>query len=355
MKNIIKKSLYILATILIGVFVFLQLKSNKAETAKVTALATQTGNFYPVKAMTVQSGTMETSMQINGFLQSVTDLNVLAETQGVIKEIYKDKGDFVAKGDVIAKVDDELLAAQLSASKANYEQLKREVDRFTKLQEQNAVTSQKLEEIKLNYESAEANYIAAKRQYDDTRIKAPVGGFIENDFIEKGQYISRNAQICNIIDAKKLKLKISVSEQDYLHIHLGQKVKITTSVYSNTEFEGQINYIGKKAGFGNTFDADITIINDNRNLLKAGMFVTATLTLVNSTPGIYIPRRAINGSLKDASVFMVENGVAVLKSVVTGSIVNNQVEITEGLKSGNQIVTQGNYSIFNGAKVRIMD
>ena len=104
------------------------------------------------------------------------------------------------------------------------------------------MTSQKLEEIKLNYESAEANYISAKRQYDDTRIKAPVNGFIENDFIEKGQYISRNAQICNIIDPQKLKLNISVSEQDYQHIQLGQKVKITTSVYSNTEFDVITSY-----------------------------------------------------------------------------------------------------------------
>ncbi|RKD90872.1 efflux RND transporter periplasmic adaptor subunit [Mangrovibacterium diazotrophicum] len=355
MKNIIKKTLYLLATILIGVFVFFQLRSNKAETAKVTELATQTGSFYPVKAMIVQMGTMETQIQINGFLQSVTDLDVLAETQGVIKEVFKEKGDFVVKGDIIAQVDDELLAAQLSASKAAYQQLNREVERFTKLHAQNAVTDQKLEEIKLNFESAEASYIAAKRQYDDTKIKAPVGGFIENDFIEKGQYISRNAQICNIIDAKKLKLKVSVSEQDYQHIQLGQKVKISTSVYSNIEFEGEISYIGKKAGFGNTFDADITIINDERNRLKAGMFVTATLTLINSTPGIYIPRKAINGSLKDASVYTIKDGVANLISVTTGNIENDQVEITSGLVSGSQIVTQGNYSIFDGAKVKVMD
>ncbi|WP_163718537.1 efflux RND transporter periplasmic adaptor subunit [Mangrovibacterium lignilyticum] len=355
MKNIIKKTLYTLATVLVCVLIFFQLQSNKAETAKITEFATQTGNFYPVKAMIVKAGTLETDMETTGFIQSETDLDVLAETQGTIKEVYKEKGDYVIKGDIIAKVDDELLAAQLSASKATYEQLKKEVDRFTKLHKQNAVTSQNLEEVKLNFESAEANYISAKRQFDDTRIKAPVSGFIENDFIEEGQYISRNGKVCNIIDSKKLKLKVSVAERDYQHIKIGQKVRISTPVYSDTEFDGSIAYIGKKAGFGNTFDADIKVIGDQQNLLKAGMFVTANIALENDSQGIYVPRKAINGSLKDASVYIIENGVAVSRNVKIGGGVDNLVEVTDGLVPGETLVTEGNYSIFNGAKVKILD
>lgn len=355
MKKTIKTTLYILSSILVCVFVFLQLKNNKAETARLTELATQTGNFYPVKVSTVEAGILESQMQTNGFLKSETDLDVLSETQGIILEIYKKKGDYIKAGEAIAKVDDELLAAQLSAAKANYEQLKKEVSRFTKLFEQNAVTSQKLEEIKLNYQSAEAQYISAKRQFEDSRIKAPVNGFIETAFIEEGQYISRNGKVCNIIDANKLKLQIAVDENDYKHIQQGQKVDISTPVYPSVKFEGIITYIGKKASAGNKFDADIKVVNDTNKRLKAGMFVNANITQALDAPSIYIPRKAINGSLKDASVFVIKNNLAISQKVVTGNTVNDQVEITNGLNSGDLVVIEGNYSIFDSAKVKIID
>ncbi|RKD90634.1 efflux RND transporter periplasmic adaptor subunit [Mangrovibacterium diazotrophicum] len=353
MKKTFKTSLYIITALLVCGLVFFQLKRNKAETAKITALASMTGNFYPVKATTIEEQEINNTIETNGFLRSETDLDVLSETQGIIQKIYKEKGDYVRKGDIIAKVDDELFAAQLSAAKAAYEQLKKEVDRFTTLHEQHAVTSQKLEEIKLNYQSAEAQYISAKRQFEDTRVKAPIDGFIENDFIEEGQYLNRNQKVCNIIDAQKLKLDIAVSEQNYRYISLGQQTTITSPVYPNVKFEGKISYIGKKAGYGNTFDADVQIVNDDNHQLKAGMFVTASIAQTKEIPGIYIPRNAINGSLKDASVYVIENEIAKSREVTTGQIVNDQVEIVAGLKAGDQIVTEGNYSIFDGAKIRI--
>ena len=187
MKNIIKKTLSVLAVILVCALVFLQLNSNKAETAKITELANIKGTFYPVKAMTIESEHLNSVISTSGFIQSETDLTVFTGTQGIIITLYKEKGDFVKAGDVIAKVDDELLVSQLAASQAAYEQLKKEVERFTKLHEQNAVTSQKLEETKLNFESADAKYVSAKRQLEDTRIKAPVSGYIEDDIIEQGQ------------------------------------------------------------------------------------------------------------------------------------------------------------------------
>jgi len=355
MKNIIKTILYISGAVAIGVLVFLQLKHNKETTAKITEMASIQGSFYPVRTLTVQAEKLTTNYSVNGFLKSETDLTVISETQGTIKAVYKEKGDYIKAGEVIAKVDDELLAAQLAAAKAAYQQLEKEVNRFTRLQAQNAVTSQKLEEIKLNFESAEAKYISAKRQLEDTKIKAPVSGFIENDFIEVGQFIGGGSKVCNIIDAGKLKLNIAISEQNYRYIQLGQPIDISSSIFPDQKFEGKITYIGKKADAGNKFDVEVNIINDTKNLLKAGMFVTASIQQEQNAAGIYIPRKAINGSLKDASVYIVENGEAALREVVTGDIIENQVEIISGIAPGDEVITEGNYSIYEGAKVKVMN
>lgn len=354
MKKTIKVTGYTLLTIAICVAIFIQLQKNKASNAETAKLANIQGDYYPVRILPVEPTNLVTNISTTGFLESTTDLIVLSETQGTIKVINKEKGDFIKAGQVIAKVDDELLKAQYEAAKASYEQLQRDVERYSKLYVENAVTNQSLEQIKLNMESAKAQYIAAKRQLADSEIKAPIDGFIEDDFIKLGQFIGGGAQICNIIDIKNLKLNISVSEYDYTYLHTGQAVAISSNIYPELKFEGHISYIGKKAGYGNTFDVEVKV-NNAENKLNAGMFVTANVADEHQHESIYIPRRAINGSLKNASVFVINGELAELKKVLTGNTQNDQVQIVEGLESGDKLVVEGNYNLFNGAKIKVME
>lgn len=277
----------------------------------------------------------------------------MSETQGTIEELYKKKGDLVKAGDVIAEVDDEILQAQFNAAEASFIQMQKEVKRFTRLLEENAVTSQKLEEIKLNMKSTEANYISTKKQLANTKIKAPVPGFIENDFIEVGQYIGGGSKICNIIDTQTLKLKISVAESDYKYLKLGQKAVITSKIYPQKNFTGKLSYIGQKAGYGNSFDAEIKVYNTN-NLLKPGMFVEVNITKEHDAQSIYTPRRAIMGSLKEAQVFVVIDSITEIRSITTGNTKNDMVEVLDGLNKNDQLVIDGNYNLYDGAKIRVI-
>lgn len=354
MKKSIKIIVYLVIAIVIGTLTFIQLAKNKNSTAEVAQLANIQGEYYPVKVETINKSLLTTNFEITGFLESETDLNVLSQTQGTVTAILKDQGSYVNVGDIIAKVDDELLQAQLDATKAAYEQLIKEEARFAKLLQENAVPSQKYEEIKLNLETTKAKLVSAKRQLEDTRIKAPVAGYIETTFIEKGQFIGGGAKVCNIIDAQNLKLKISVAEEDYSNIKLGQVVEITSSVYPENKFTGKISFLGKKAGFGNSFDAEIKVDNKEK-LLKAGMFVTATIAEQHDTEAIYIPRKAINGSLKDATVFKVVDSKAVSSPITIGNTTGDRVQVLQGLDAGDLLVVDGNYSIFDGATVKIIE
>jgi RND family efflux transporter MFP subunit len=354
MKKTIKIIVYPVVVLVIGTLIFMQLTANKKTTADVAQLANIRGEFYPVKVQTINPSYLTTNLSTSGFLESETDLVVLSQTQGTITKIFKDKGSYVLAGEVIATVDDELLQAQLTATKAAYEQLVKEEARFAKLMAQNAVPSQKYEEIKLNLETTKAKLVSAKRQLDDTRIKAPVAGYVETSFIELGQFIGGGAKVCNIIDAQNLKLKISVSEQDYRNIKLGQGVSISSSVYPESKFSGEISYLSKKAGYGNSFDAEIKVDNKDKQL-KAGMFVTVAISEQHETEAIYIPRKAINGSLKDATVYKVVDGKAVSTPITTGTAIENKIQVLNGLQAGDQLIVDGNYSIFNGATVKIIE
>ncbi len=162
-----KKRLKLLLTLVVICIcilgMFLQLKNNKAKTQQTADLAKIRGQYYPVKALVIESSNPITKYTATGFLKSNTDLDLISETQGKVVKIFKQKGDYVKKGETIAKVDDELLTAQLNANRAALDQLEKEVARFTKLVKENAVTSQKLEEMQLNLETTKAKYVAAKK------------------------------------------------------------------------------------------------------------------------------------------------------------------------------------------------
>lgn len=355
MKKYIKKTIYITIVIFCCFLIFNQLQNNKQKTKETAELANIKGDFYPVKALIIKPTNPETIFSTTGFLKSETDLDLKSETQGRIVKIYKQRGDYVKVGDVIVKVDDELLRAQLEATKASYEQLEKEVARFTRLVTQNAVTSQKLEEIQLNLETTKAKYISAKRQLANTSIKAPISGFIESDNIEIGQFINSNETVCNIINANNFKLKIEISEHEYANIKVGQKVEITSSTFPNQIFEGKISYIGKKAGFGNSFNVEIKLKDQKGNLLKAGMFVTAHIALQSDHAGYFVPRRAIIGSLKDASIYVINNNKSIIKKIITGNIVNGQVKVIDGIKENDSIIVEGNYNIYDQATIKVMN
>lgn len=346
-------SLVVICICILGIF--LQLKNNKAKTEQTADLANIRGQYYPVKALVIESSNPITKYTATGFLKSNTDLDLISETQGKVVKIFKQKGDYVKKGETIAKVDDELLIAQLNANRAALDQLEKEVARFTKLVKENAVTSQKLEEMQLNLETTKAKYVAAKKQLDNTKIKSPVNGFIESDHIEIGQYLSPGSVVCNIIDTKDLKLELNISEQNYATIKTGQLIEITSSTFPDKTFEGIVTYIGKKAGYGNSFSVEIKLVNNKDNLLKAGMFVSATISSEQNTSGIFVPRKAITGSLKNASIYIIQNNKAILKNVITGGVFNNNVRIIKGIEQGDSVIIEGNYNIYDQASIKVIN
>jgi len=355
MKKFKKGIFTLVIVVIIATVSILQLRSNKAENDTVVELANVTGSFYPVKTMKVNSEIMKSSLVSNGFLKPVTDLYVVSETQGRVVEIYKNKGDFVKTGDVILKVEDELLQAQLRASKATLKKQEKDKQRFLRLKAENAVTQQQLEEVLLNLELTKAKYINAVRQLDDTKIKAPVSGIINEDFIELGQFISGGSKVCNIVDISKLKLNIKIAESKLSKVKKGQKVEIMTSVYPDDKFIGSVGTIAQKAGVGNRFDVEIVLSNTERNVLKGGMYVEAKIVDESAQLSFFIPRQAINGSLKDASIYSIKGTKVEEKKLVVKSAQNGKVEVIKGLKEGDEIVVAGNYNIYDGATVKVVN
>src|SRR5690606_13668282 len=109
-----------------------------------------------------------------------------------------------------------------------------------------SVTDAQFEAARLAFLSAEAQYITAKRQYNDTKIKAPISGVITSRLVDLGNYVNTNNVVANIVDISKLKVKLNVAEKDAFKLKPGDEVEVTTDVYPGQTFKGKIEYISAK-------------------------------------------------------------------------------------------------------------
>lgn len=301
---------------------------------------------------------LESVFSLTGTVAANNDVNILSETAGKVKQIFFKVGDYKTANSVLAQVDDELKIAAFKSAEANYEKSKKDYERFKNLFELNSATDAQLDGARLAFSVAEAQYIVAKRQLEDTKIKTPISGYITARNIDVGSMVQGAPQptfIANIVDISRLKVKLNVAEKYAFALKQGDKVKVTADVFPGVSFSGRIESISAKSDEAHTFPVEIIIENQGKNQLKAGVFARVEFSSLKNTESIVIPRQALVGSIKDPQVYIVENGIARQRKIVLGGESNTFVQVMQGINEGETIVVNGQNILVDNTKVEILN
>ena len=321
----------------------------EAELSKVTRA------FVPVKVVAAQMETLANHLEANGIFLPAKEMFVISETQGRVVGVYKNKGEWVNEGDLIAKVDDELLNTELEATEANIAKLKKDRERLGNLIEGEAVAKNKIEDIELGLLAAEAKEKALKKQIANTSIKATMSGTLGYRFIERGSVIGPGIQVAQITNLEKLFLMVKVTERDVLNVRKGQTVSVSADVYPGRSIPGKVTNIGLRADNAFNYDVEIEVPNPKDAPLRAGMHASARFTFDAKRRGLTLPRKAIAGSLQDGKIYVVnDSSIAELRRVSLGGIYGDNVEVLSGLQEGEHVVVTGQMNLSDGAKVEIV-
>jgi RND family efflux transporter MFP subunit len=200
----------------------------------------------------------------------------------------------------------------------------------------------------------EAQYLVAKRQYEDAIICAPISGEIAERTVNKGMMVAPGAQVATIVDVVRLKATISVAENKISQIKKGMQVSASVEAYPGRTFNGIIKYIGPKAGESLLFPVEIIIPNNRQYPLKAGMTARINLNVTAAYTALLIPRIALLGSMRDAKVYVVENNIAHIRQITVGNEFDFNIEILSGIKEGDAVITVGTNTVRDGATVTIV-
>jgi len=350
-----KKRKLIISVIAVLVVIVAILIMNKKKMASFTAGGIK--EVYYVSVQTASKKNLSESLSLVGTLYANNDVNIVSETSGKVTTVFAKVGDYKAAGSVLFQVDDELRKAALMSAEASYEKAKKDYARTQALFQQKAATDAQLDLAKLGSAMAEAQYVVAKRQLADTKIKTPISGFVTARYIDLGSMVQGAPQstvVANIVDISRVKVKLNVSEKDAFLLKAGDQVSVTSDVYPAVIFTGRIESIGAKGDEAHTFPLEISIANQTTHLLKAGMFARVSFTSIKSNETIVIPRAALVGSVKAPQIFVVENGIAKLRTITVGDESGLYIQVLSGLNGGETVVVNGQNNIVDNTKVEVL-
>lgn len=328
---------------------------NKHRMAKATPKGIQ--DVYYVSIEQAVKKNLSETLSIVGVINANNDVNVISETQGKVTQVFAKVGDYKTAGSVLVQVDDELKKAALMSAEANYEKAKKDYERFQELYKQKSATDAQLDQAKLGAAVAEAQYIVAKRQYEDTKIKTPISGVVTARNVDIGSMVMGAPQatlVANVVDISRLKVKLNVSESDVFKLKTSDQVSVTTDVYPGVTFKGRIETISSKADDAHTYPVEVYVLNEKANPLKAGMFAKVNFSSIENRDAIVIPRESLVGSVKNPQAYVVENGIAKLRNLVVGEEADAKIQVIQGLMEGETIVVNGQNNLVDGVTVEIV-
>lgn len=287
--------------------------------------------------------TFESSFSYLGSFEAMHQNNICSEGSGKLTELLVKDGDHVSRGQVIAKLDNELILLQIETAKLNIAQLKNDNSRFSNLRKEQAVSSMEAEKMELALKTAEVQLKQLQKQLKSTLVLAPFSGVVTKKIADLGSMVMPGSPIIELTDISQLKLSISVPERDITKIKRGQNVNVYVDALS-TSIPGSIYSISVQADALHNFKVQVLVKNPANQIL-AGMYGTATIDNNQKQSALSVPRKAIIGSTKNPQVFVVQNGKAHLSAFSPGIADGNYLEVVSGLTTKDEIVIKGQVNL----------
>lgn len=353
-----KKVLNVLLTILIVIgalaFIVWKLGANKKENTAHTDVVKESNNgAVPVLVYVAATTPFDPRFDANGNFAPVRSLTFLAQSAGQITQLLVDQGTYVQQGQVMAKLDDKLLQADLDNQQSRLQQAGLDKDRLEKALPTGGVTQKQVDDARFQYEQAAATVEQAKKRINDTYVKAPISGIINKKYIEQGTYLALGNKMVDIVDVSRLKLTVNVPEGQVVTLKVGDKVDVTANVYPEAHYAGRITFIAVQGDNSLSYPVDIEIANSSTKPVKSGMYGTAHFTLPQLQPMMLVPRASFNGGVNSNEVYVMTGGQARIRKVVAGRIYGDKVEVREGLQQGDTVITSGQVNLVDGTQVTV--
>ncbi len=347
------KKRYILYTILIGGIISLityRVIANKkinggGEEKKIITAMTVEGQILIAQRF-------EDNLSLSGTLEANEEIDVRSEISGIVESINFDEGARVAKGQVLFRVNDIELRAQLSKGKTAQLLASENQRRAKLLLEKQAISQEEFDISNADFESAKAESQLIGAQLSKTTVLAPFSGTIGLRSISKGTYVTPATPIAKLVNTSQLKITFSIPEKYASQMKVGNTLTFSTSD-SKKEYQATIYAIEPQVDIA-TRTLKLRAIADNKEgTLYPGTFANVTLPLETVNDALLVPTESLIPIQNGKVIFVSKGGKAKQIEVETGTRTDSMIRILSGIKAGDTILTSGVMSLKDGTSVKV--
>jgi membrane fusion protein (multidrug efflux system) len=308
----------------------------------------------PVKAQPVRLDTVQNEVTAVGSLIADEAVIVRPEIAGRVVELPFREGQAVHKGAKLVVIDGSEYEAVLAQAKADAKTETQRYERTIDLFKNKFVSQDAVDVAKGNMDRAVARVQENEARLAKTTIYAPFSGILGLRLISPGAYVKAGDDIVRLENTSALKLDFRVPEVYVSKLKPTQIVAVRTDAYPNDVFEGHIYALEPSVDEKTRTVVARAEIPNKQGKLRPGMFGRVNVLLESHPNAVMVPEQAIWPQGRDAFVYKVVDGKAVLTKVDIGSRRPGEVEISKGLASGDVIVTDGQMKIKDGAPVMVL-
>jgi len=344
---------FVLALLTIGFIGFITYRITKNNSSKDNAAAKDTkGKAMSVEGIVARTETFDNNLSLSGSIEANEQIEIRSEVSGIVESINFQEGSNVAKGQLLFRVNDLELSAQLQLATTKQGLASENERRAGLLLKKEAISQEEYDISRADFKSAQSQSQLIRAQIAKTAVRAPFSGKIGLRSISPGTYITPTTLVANLVNISKLKITFSIPE------------KYATQVKSNTNISFTVagsaeNYTAKVYAIEPSVDANTrtlqvrAIAENNDGKLLAGTYANVELPLEIIKNAIVIPTEAVIPVQNGKKVFIAKNGKAKEVLIETATRTAASILVLSGLKAGDTVITSGVLNIKSDAPVKV--
>ena len=356
-----KYIVYALLVIVIGGLIAYRISKNQEKTdtgspgsSAAGAKGGKPGAMPPtrVSGIIVKTEMFANSLSLTGSIEANEQVDIRSEVSGLVTSINFKEGSNVSKGQILIKINDRELQAQLSQALTKQKLASETEFRAGTLLKKEAISKEEYDVALADLRSLQSQTQLIRAQLSKTQIRAPFNGRIGLRSISVGEYVTSTSTIAKLVSINPVKILFSVPEKYSNQIKLNTSFKFTVAGSDNSHL-AEVYAIEPGVDLS-TRTLQLKAKADNTSgALLPGSFAKIDLPLSNVNDAILIPTESVIPVLKGKKVFISANGKAKEVMIETGTRTQKSVLVSSGLKVGDTVLTSGMMSLKADAPVLV--
>ena len=295
-----------------------------------------------------------------GRTKAATEVNLAFRVAGQIERMLVKEGDYVRQGQVVAEMDNRDYQVQLTAVKAEYEQVKADAERVMALYAEGNTTASNYDKARYGLQQMEQKLANCRNQLDDTRLRSTINGYVQSLYHQAGETVGQGMPVLSLFTSGDTEVEIKVSATDYVRLQRFSSFKCRFDVTGDKTYPLSVSRVSQEANSSQLYTVRLRFADaaDAKDITP-GMttLVYAEIEDGDGPSSVLVPTGAVVEEGAKTCVYVLDSKDSVVRRrevKVDGVVPDGRMTVSAGLKTGEIVVSSGAHHVTDGERVEVV-